>query len=140
MHNSSRWTNHIRLLLSLPTQRRRLLPISWLEFFCLFMSPAVTLRPFNTFGLRQSTRAVLPTLMTQALYRDRIAAGSLAPVRDMNYVADTVAAFLGVGAAEGVEGGVFNVGSGRGRTIGDMLSAVQRVVGVDKPSNWTKRG
>ena len=108
------------------------------SYFRSFDVPAVTLRPFNTFGPRQSMRAVLPTLMTQALYRDRIAVGSLAPVRDMNYVADTVAAFLGVGAAEGVEGGLFNVGSGIGRTIGDMLNAVQRVVGVDKPVELDK--
>jgi NAD dependent epimerase/dehydratase len=103
------------------------------SYFRSFDVPAVTLRPFNTYGPRQSMRAVLPTLMTQALYRDRIAAGSLTPVRDMNYVADTVAAFLAVGAAEGVEGELFNVGSGVGRTIGDMLDAIQRVVGVEKP-------
>jgi nucleoside-diphosphate-sugar epimerase len=78
-------------------------------------------------------RAVLPTLMAQALYSDRIVAGSLTPVRDMNYVSDTVAAFLGVGAAEGVEGELFNVGSGTGRTIADMLAAIQRVAGVEKP-------
>ena len=51
----------------------------------------------------------------------------------MNHVADTVAGFMGVGAAGGVEGELFNVGSGVGRTIGDMLEAVQRVAGVDKP-------
>jgi nucleoside-diphosphate-sugar epimerase len=71
--------------------------------------------------------------MAQALYNDRIGIGSLAPVRDMNYVADTVAAFMGVGAAEGVEGELFNVGSGVGRTIGEMLDVVQRVAGVEKP-------
>ena len=59
--------------------------------------------------------------------------GALDPVRDMNYVSDTVAAFLGVGAADGVEGELFNVGSGVGRTVADMLAAIQRVAGVDKP-------
>jgi NAD dependent epimerase/dehydratase len=103
------------------------------SYFRSFDVPVATLRPFNTFGPRQSMRAVLPTLMAQALYRDRIVVGSLAPVRDMNYVADTVGAFLSVGAAEGVDGELFNIGSGTGRTIGDMLDAIQRVVGVEKP-------
>jgi NAD dependent epimerase/dehydratase len=103
------------------------------SYFRSFDVPVATLRPFNTFGPRQSMRAVLPTLMAQALSRDRIVVGSLAPVRDMNYVTDTVAAFLGVGAAEGVEGELFNIGSGKGRTVADMLDAIQRVVGVEKP-------
>ena len=103
------------------------------SYFRSFDVPVTTLRPFNTFGPRQSLRAVLPTLMAQALYSDRIVVGSLAPVRDMNHVTDTVAGFMGVGAAGGVEGELFNVGSGVGRTIGDMLEAVQRVAGVDKP-------
>ena len=102
------------------------------SYFRSFDVPVATLRPFNTFGPRQSMRAVLPTLMAQALYSDRIVVGSLDPVRDMNYVADTVAAFMGVGAADGVEGELFNIGSGIGRTIAEMLDAVQRVVGVDK--------
>jgi nucleoside-diphosphate-sugar epimerase len=103
------------------------------SYFRSFDVPVTTLRPFNTFGPRQSLRAVLPTLMAQALYSDRIVVGSLAPVRDMNHVADTVAGFMGVGAAGGVEGELFNVGSGVGRTVGDMLEAVPRVAGVDKP-------
>lgn len=103
------------------------------SYFRSFDVPVTTLRPFNTFGPRQSMRAILPTMMAQALYSEQIAVGSLAPVRDMNYVADTVAAFLAAGAAEGVEGELFNVGSGVGRTVGDMLEAVQRVAGVEKP-------
>ena len=103
------------------------------SYFRSFDLPVTTLRPFNTFGPRQSMRAVLPTLMVQALYGDRIMVGSLEPVRDMNYVTDTVAAFLGVGAADGVEGELFNVGSGKGRTVAEMLDAVQRVAGVEKP-------
>jgi NAD dependent epimerase/dehydratase len=103
------------------------------SYFRSFDVPVATLRPFNTYGPRQSTRAVLPTLMAQALYSERIMVGALDPVRDMNYVSDTVAAFMGVAAADGVEGDVFNVGSGIGRTIGEMLDAILRVVGVDKP-------
>jgi len=103
------------------------------SYYRSFDLPVTTLRPFNTFGPRQSLRAVLPTLMAQALFRDRIVVGSTDPVRDMNYVSDTVGAFLGVGAAPGVEGEAFNIGSGVGRTIREMLEGVQRVAGVDKP-------
>jgi NAD dependent epimerase/dehydratase len=98
-----------------------------------FALPVVTLRPFNTFGPRQSMRAVIPTLMAQALYAGEITAGALDPVRDMNYVGDTVAGFLGAAAAEGVEGKVYNVGSGQGHTIAEILELVQKVAGVDKP-------
>ena len=75
-------------------------------------------------------RAVIPTVMQQAVHSDRIVVGSLDPVRDMNYVSDTVAGFLGVAEADGVEGEVFNVGSGVGFTIGEILQMVQGVAGT----------
>jgi NAD dependent epimerase/dehydratase len=103
------------------------------SYFRSFDTPVTTIRPFNTFGPRQSMRAVIPTLMAQAMRSDRIVVGALDPVRDMNFVEDTVAGFLGVGAADGVEGEVYNVGSGVGRTIGEILDEIQQVVGVDKP-------
>lgn len=103
------------------------------SYFLSFDLPVVTLRPFNTFGPRQSLRAVIPTLMAQALHAAEITVGALDPVRDMNYVADTVAGFLGAAEAEGVEGNVYNVGSGQGHTVGEILSLVQQVAGVDKP-------
>lgn len=103
------------------------------SYFRSFDLAVTTLRPFNTFGPRQSMRAVLPTILSQALHAERIRVGALDPVRDMNYVSDTVAAFLGVGAAERVEGQLYNVGSGTGRTIGSMLADIQRLVGVEKP-------
>jgi nucleoside-diphosphate-sugar epimerase len=103
------------------------------SYFRAFGVPVVTIRPFNTFGPRQSMRAILPTLMAQALFHDRIVAGSLTPVRDMTYVSDTVAAFMSVGSAEGVEGELFNVGSGIGRTVAEMVDVVQHVAGVEKP-------
>lgn len=103
------------------------------SYYLSFDSPVTILRPFNTFGPRQSLRAVIPSLMVQALHGDEIAVGALDPVRDMNYVADTVAGFLGIGAADGVEGQVYNVGSGRGCTVEEILQLVQKVAGVDKP-------
>ncbi len=102
------------------------------SYYLSFDLPVTVLRPFNTFGPRQSLRAVIPSLMSQALFADTIAVGSLGPVRDMNYVADTVAGFLGVAAAEGAVGRTFNVGSGIGYTIGEILDAVQRVAGSRK--------
>lgn len=103
------------------------------SYFLSFDLPVTVLRPFNTYGPRQSLRAVIPTLMVQALYGEQIAVGSLEPVRDMNYVLDTVAAFLALGAAEGVLGEVYNVGSGEGRSVGEILELVQRVAGTAKP-------
>lgn len=103
------------------------------SYFLSFDLPVVTLRPFNTFGPRQSLRAVIPSLMAQALYADEITVGALDPVRDMNYVGDTVAGFLGAASADGVEGNVYNVGSGVGHTIGEILEQVRQVTGADKP-------
>lgn len=103
------------------------------SYFLSFGLPVATLRPFNTFGPRQSMRAVIPSLMTQALYAEEITVGALDPIRDMNYVGDTVAGFLGVAAADGVEGNVYNVGSGQGHTIAEILALVQKATGVDKP-------
>ncbi len=103
------------------------------SYFRSFDVPVTIVRPFNTFGPRQSMRALLPTLMVQALYGDRIVVGALDPVRDMTYVADTVSALMAAATADDVEGEVFNVGSGRGRTVREMLNAVQRVAGVELP-------
>jgi nucleoside-diphosphate-sugar epimerase len=98
-----------------------------------FDVPVAVLRPFNTFGPRQSLRAVLPSLMSQAVFAEEIVVGALDPVRDMTYVSDTVEAFLELAAAENIEGEVYNVGSGIGRSIREMLKLVQQVAGVDKP-------
>jgi nucleoside-diphosphate-sugar epimerase len=103
------------------------------SYYRSFALPVVTLRPFNTFGPGQSLRAVLPTLMMQALFADEISVGSLDPVRDMTYVSDTVEAFLAAGATDGVDGETFNIGSGVGRSVGEMLDLVQEVAGVSKP-------
>jgi NAD dependent epimerase/dehydratase len=102
------------------------------SYFRTFGLPVTTLRPFNTFGPRQSLRAVLPTMMAQALFADEIRIGSLEPVRDMNYVSDTVDAFVSVAEADSVDGEVFNVGCGVGRSVGEMLELVQTAAGTNK--------
>jgi dTDP-glucose 4,6-dehydratase len=94
-----------------------------------FGLPAVTLRPFNTYGPRQSPRAILPSLILQALRSDEIRVGSLKPVRDLTYVTDTVAGFLLAGSVEGIEGETINLGTGSGYSIGELVDIVCTVVG-----------
>ncbi|GHF36623.1 UDP-glucose 4-epimerase [Deinococcus metalli] len=98
-----------------------------------FGLPAVTLRPFNTFGPRQSARAVIPTVISQiAARRDVIKVGSLAPTRDFNYVADTAQSFLAVGTApaEKVLGRTLNTGTGVEVSVGALVEAIADVMGA----------
>ncbi len=96
------------------------------SFYCSFGLPVTTIRPFNTFGPRQSTRAVIPTIITQALTSNRIRLGSLTPVRDLTYVTDTVAGFIKVAESKKTAGKTINTGSGRGVTIGDLADIIIR--------------
>ena len=98
-----------------------------------FGLPVVTLRPFNTYGPRQSARAVIPSIATQ-LAEDRrpLRLGLLTPTRDFNHVSDTVAAFVAVGTApaERVVGRTLNAGSGVETSIGDVAGLVAEILGV----------
>ena len=98
-----------------------------------FELPVVTIRPFNTYGPRQSARAVIPTLISQiAAGRDRVAVGSLTPTRDFNFVLDTVAAYLALlGAGPEVTGQTLNAGSGWEISIGDLVRLIAEVMGRD---------
>ena len=90
-----------------------------------FELPVTVLRPFNTFGPRQSARAIIPTVMTQLLAGNpQVVVGNLAPQRDMNYVADTVAAFLNIAACDAAVGEVVHVGSGQAHTIGELIERI----------------
>jgi len=99
------------------------------SYYRSFGTPVTTIRPFNTYGPRQSARAFLPTVLTQALTRDVIKVGSLDPVRDMNYVADTAEGFARAATAPGIEGLTINLGSGRGVTMGELLQIALKAVG-----------
>ena len=100
------------------------------ESFCRsFGAPITTIRPFNTFGPRQSARAVIPTIITQALSRGSISLGSLHPVRDFNFVRDTVRGFISVAESKETVGEVVNIGSGVGITIGDLVKLISAVTG-----------
>jgi NDP-hexose 4,6-dehydratase len=105
------------------------------ESYCLsFGLPAVTLRPFNTFGPRQSTRAVIPQIITQLAGGSRqLKLGALAPTRDFSYVTDTAAAFIDLGEAPGsaVFGEVFNCGPGEDVAIGRLAEEIVSLMGVE---------
>jgi len=99
-----------------------------------FGLPVVTLRPFNTYGPRQSTRAVIPQIITQLGSGARtIKLGALAPTRDFSYVTDTAAAFITVGTApaSAVLGEVFNCGPGEDVSIGDLAAEIASLMGVE---------
>jgi NAD dependent epimerase/dehydratase len=102
-------------------------------FCCSFRTPVVTLRPFNTFGPRQSARAFIPTIIAQALEREAIELGALEPERDMTFVADTVAGFLAAATAPGVEGETINLGTGTAHSIGAFATRILQLMAVAKP-------
>lgn len=101
------------------------------SFYCSFELPVTTIRPFNTFGPRQSTRAVIPTIITQALTSNSIKLGSLTPIRDLTYVADTVQGFIKFAESKKTIGKTVNTGSGREVTIGDLANIIIRQVNPD---------
>ncbi|MHB1166925.1 MAG: GDP-mannose 4,6-dehydratase [Carboxydocellales bacterium] len=90
--------------------------------------PVATIRPFNTFGPRQSLRAVIPTIVTQALRKNEVRLGSVEPVRDFNYVKDTVAGFIKVAEAEACLGKVTNIGSGTAVSVGRVVEIIQSLL------------
>ena len=90
--------------------------------------PVVTVRPFNTFGPRQSLRAVIPTIIAQALYGgDHLTLGRLDPVRDFNFVKDTADAFVRAAECDSAIGQVVNVGTGQGWTISDVVNRIYQL-------------
>jgi NAD dependent epimerase/dehydratase len=93
---------------------------------------AVVVRPFNTFGPRQSARAVIPTIIGQALGgAEIIQLGATAPVRDLTYVTDTVSGLIAAATVDEIVGGCFNLGTGEGISIGDLAHMILRVMGVE---------
>ncbi|WP_319004830.1 GDP-mannose 4,6-dehydratase [Microvirga lenta] len=103
------------------------------SYYLSFDTPVVVLRPFNTFGPRQSARAFIPTIISQALERPEIHLGSLTPQRDMTFVADTVEGFILAGTVPGIEGETINLGTGETYSIGDFAQRILRIMGADKP-------
>ena len=96
-----------------------------------FSTPVVIVRPFNTFGPRQTARAVIPTIATQALSGGTVQLGSTTPTRDFVYVLDTVRGLMLAAEAEGVEGEVINLGSGKEISVGALAERIFRLAGVE---------
>lgn len=99
------------------------------SFYCAYNLPVVTIRPFNTYGPRQSARAVIPTIISQALTQSSIHLGNLEAKRDLTFVSDTVGGFLLAGETAGIEGKTFNLGSGSEITIQDLADEIIRQIG-----------
>ena len=103
------------------------------SYYRSFGMPVVTLRPFNTFGPRQSARAFIPTVISQALELGEISLGSLDPQRDMTFVDDTVEGFLRAALASGIEGETIHLGVGSAHSIGEIASRILAHMGIDMP-------
>ena len=99
------------------------------SFYRSFETPVVTLRPFNTFGPGQSMRAVIPTIIVQALTRDEVKLGSLEPSRDFTFAKDTANGFVKVAEAEGVLGEEINLGNDNTIRIGDLAEKIFKIIG-----------
>ncbi len=103
------------------------------SYWCSFELPVVTVRPFNTFGPRQSTRAVIPTIITQCLAANPIKLGKLTPTRDLNFVSNTVDGFVAAATSEKALGQTVNLGTGYEISIGDLAEEIKSITGSDLP-------
>jgi NAD dependent epimerase/dehydratase len=102
------------------------------SYHCSFALPVATIRPFNTYGPRQSARAVIPTIVSQALTQPIIRLGALDPVRDLTYVEDTVRGFINVAESERAVGQTVNVGFGEGISICALAETILELMGSEK--------
>ncbi len=101
-----------------------------LSYYRSFGTPVTIIRPFNTYGPRQSARAIIPTIVTQILSgKTQIRLGNLTPTRDLNYVKDTANGFITVGLHEKTIGDVYNIGSGREISIGELAQKIMDLLG-----------
>lgn len=103
-----------------------------LSFYRSFQTPVSIIRPFNTYGPRQSARAIIPTVITQiASGKSQIKLGSLHPTRDFNFIQDTVRGFLTVAESDKSIGEVINIGSGFDISIGDTVKLIAEIMGKE---------
>lgn len=101
-----------------------------LTYYRSFETPVVVVRPFNTYGPRQSARAIIPTIISQALSGVKeIKLGNLTPTRDLNYVTDTANGFMKVGMSDKAIGKVVNLGTGKEISIGDLADKILSIIG-----------
>lgn len=103
-----------------------------LSFYNAFNLPVVLARPFNTYGPRQSARAIIPTIISQiASGKREIKVGDLRPTRDFNYVEDTSRGFMALAEADGIEGQDFNIATGTEISMGDTFRLIARLMDAD---------
>ncbi len=98
------------------------------SFFHTYQRPVVTVRPFNTYGPRQSARAVIPSLITQMLAGNRVKLGATAPTRDFNFVKDTANGFIKAAEAEAAIGETVNLATGKEISIGDLAVKIAGLI------------
>ena len=107
------------------------------SFYNAFDLPVTIVRPFNTYGPRQSARAIIPTIITQiANGAEKIKVGDLTPTRDFNFVTDTAAGFLAIARAKGTEGEEINIATGREVTMAETLQTIARL--MNREVEWVK--
>ena len=108
-----------------------------LSFFHSFELPVVVARPFNTFGPRQTPRAIIPAIILQCLENAKLGApihlGSLDPRRDFTFVEDTVRGFLALAGSEAAAGGTFNIASGQDISIGELAGRIMKLLDIELP-------
>ncbi len=100
------------------------------SFFRSYGLPVSILRPFNTFGPRQSLRAIIPTIITQLLESKKVVVGNPKPSRDFTFIADTVRGFILLARKNGVEGETFNLGTKKDITIRELILLISKLIGV----------
>ena len=103
------------------------------SFVRSFELPVATLRPFNTYGPRQSARAVIPTIITQALTLDEVRLGSLTPQRDLTFVTDTADGFVRMATHDAAVGQEVNIGADATISIGELAQKIMALVGRELP-------
>jgi NAD dependent epimerase/dehydratase len=101
------------------------------SFYCSFDLPVATIRPFNTYGPRQSARAIIPTIITQAIEQEKIKLGSLFPTRDYTFVKDTVNGFISTAESKSSIGEVINIGSNFEISMGDLAQRISSLLNKD---------
>ena len=115
-------------------RRRKLLQINYQRYHNSFDTQVITIRPFNTFGPRQSSRAVIPTIITQLLTNQDLKLGELKATRDFTYVGDTVKGYIKTIESKKLYGEVINLGYGKTISIFDTAKLIMKM--LDKEGNF----
>jgi len=100
-----------------------------LSYYLSFDSPIIIARPFNTYGPRQSSRAIIPTIFSQLMLGNELSLGNLLPTRDLTYVTDTCRGFIELAYSSNLDGEVVNIGSNKEISIGDLADLIKDIVG-----------